>query len=407
MNKRLMFMVLLVGTMAYVTTFVDRFTWPVIMPVASKFLGLNNAQSGSFLSFFYAGYILTQLPAGLLVDRLGYRRVLLWSLLCLTVTTSCMMLIQNYTQGLIVQFLMGISSGAEFAACLRAIYEWFPVKGRTTAVGVFMTGSSFGLAIVNLYAPAVTNVYGWKAAFLVSAMFPLVCLLLAYIWIRTPPAEPGSETVVKPIARQPVSFWQDILVLLRNRNLMIVGISGFCAMSATLGAKIWANNFLVKGLHISLVDAGVFVSLFGVGAIVSKTLAGVIADVTGIRKHILGFWMVLSMVPVIVIYGMNTNITMLWILTPLLGLCASLFTTIFTALACEVVEPRYMGSSVGLANTMWQLGTMVTSFTTGLVMDLTGSYALGFMSLAIAPAIGAPLLLLMRMEKKKDEVVNG
>ena len=51
------------------------------MPVAMQELSLNKAEAGSFMSIFFLGYLLTQIPGGMLADRFGIRKILVLSLL--------------------------------------------------------------------------------------------------------------------------------------------------------------------------------------------------------------------------------------------------------------------------------------------------------------------------------------
>ena len=398
MKKWAAYLVVFVCFLTYVTSFVDRLAWPPIMPLASKELGMNNTQAGSFMTAFYIGYVITQLPGGLLTDRFGYRRIISWSLVLLTATTVMMGFIQNYFSGMVAEFLMGISAGPMFSACIRAIYDWFPSKGRNTAMGVFYTGSSLGVTVVNLFVPTVANMFGWRAAFFAAGVFPLLCLILAFLWLKPRPLT--TEEAALAAAKKPVTFLQDIKTLLANRNLLIVCAVGFGAMSSALGTKIWTNTLLIKGHGFSLVDAGMFMSLYGITAMGAKVIAGMLADYLKMPKKVLGFWLLICSVPVILWFSFNTNPMMFWLLTPLIGLFCSWIWPVLTAIGADVVEPRLIASGAGLSNAFWQMGTMASSISVGVVMDMTGSYSLGYASMAIAPAVGAFLLLLVKQPQK-------
>ncbi|MBU2702966.1 MFS family permease [Sporomusaceae bacterium BoRhaA] len=108
--------VFLIVWFAFTLSFVDRLAWPPIMPLASKKLGLSAKQAGSYMTAFYTGYILTQIPGGLLTDRFGYRKVLLSSFLLMGLFTGLMGLTTSYEQGLVFRLLAGIGSGAVMAA---------------------------------------------------------------------------------------------------------------------------------------------------------------------------------------------------------------------------------------------------------------------------------------------------
>ena len=138
------FGVLFVVWSAFLLSFVDRLTWPPIIPLASRDLGISAAQAGGYMTAFYIGYVMTQLPGGYLTDRFGYRKVLLTSFLVMGTFTAAMGLVENYAAGFLLRILAGMGSGAVFSAGVRAIFDWFRQNSRATAMGFFMTASSLG-----------------------------------------------------------------------------------------------------------------------------------------------------------------------------------------------------------------------------------------------------------------------
>ena len=108
--------VLVVAWLAFLFSFVDRLSWPPVMPIASAELGLSAKEAGSFMTAFYIGYVATQLPGGLLTDRYGYRKVLIGSFLIMGIFTILMGTISSYQQGFMYRILAGAGSGAIFSA---------------------------------------------------------------------------------------------------------------------------------------------------------------------------------------------------------------------------------------------------------------------------------------------------
>ncbi|MCF2132138.1 MFS transporter, partial [Strepomyces sp. STD 3.1] len=94
--------------MAYLLSFVDRLSWPPIMPLASKDLAINSTQAGGLMTAFYIGYVITQFPGGLLVDRYGYRKVLLFSFLAMGSFTLFTGFAHSYEQAFLIRVLVGI-----------------------------------------------------------------------------------------------------------------------------------------------------------------------------------------------------------------------------------------------------------------------------------------------------------
>jgi sugar phosphate permease len=367
------------------------------MPMAAKALGMTAKEAGSYMTAFYAGYVLTQLPGGWLTDRIGYRKVLLGSFFVMGFFTILMGTVQSFQQGLVYRIFAGIGSGEVFSACIRAIFEWFPGKGRGTAVGFFMTASSLGVTVVNLFIPTIAKGYGWNASFYAAGVLPLIVLLFAYFILK----ERTGSTERKQL-RVVSNFWIDMKVLLSNRNLMLTAFAGFCAMWATWGTATWANTYMNKALNLSLVQAGFIMSIYGGAALLCKPIAGILTDLFGGKKRMLLFWMLAAFGPLLLLFGTNTSMVLLYIIAPLLGIAAFIYSPVMSIYIGELVELRLVGSATGLVNAIWQLGSLFAPLVVGIVLDATQNYAYAFATLAAGPVIGS-LIILAVQEKKSDK----
>lgn len=383
---------------AFLLSFVDRLSWPPVMPTAAQELGMSAKQAGSYMTAFYIGYVVTQLPGGILTDRFGYRRVLLGSFLVMGCFTALMGTVTTYEQGFIYRVMAGIGSGAIFSASVRAIFDWFPGKGRGTAMGIFMTASSFGVSAVNLFVPQLAKQYDWNIAFIAAGILPVAAFILAlpFLHERSPISAVQSKHTLK-------EFYQDIKVLLRNKDLLMAGVAGFCAMWATWGTATWANTYLNKGLKLSLVDAGAIMSLYGFTAIFCKPIAGFLADWLG-RKKLLLMLIFLVFGPLLVVFGATSNVAFIYVLAPLLGIAAFIYSPIMNNLIGELVDPAQVGAATGLVNTIWQLGSLLSPLVVGMILDGTGNYFYAFLTLAAGPLAAVPAMM---MVSEKESVLDN
>ncbi|GAA4703572.1 MFS transporter [Brevibacillus fulvus] len=391
-SKKLAIGVVIIAWMAFLFSFVDRLSWTPIMPLAMKDLGLTKTQAGSFMTAFYIGYVITQLPGGLLTDRFGYRKVVLGSFFVMGVFTALMSTVHSYEMGIALRVLAGLGSGAVFSACVRAIFDWFPGKGRSTAMGFFMTASSLGVSVVNLFVPTVAEASGWQASFLVAGLLPIIGLVLGFFILKekTPSTVQRSQN-----AENASRFWKDVAGLFKNRNLMITGFSGFCAMWATWGVATWANSYMKDDLKISLVEAGVIMSVYGLTALLCKPIIGILADVLKVRRKTLLFIVLIIFGPVLLWFGTTTSVSMLYVAGAILGIAAFIYSPVMNTFIGELVDQRLVGTATGFVNTIWQLGSLISPIAVGAVLDATGSYFYAFLTLAIGPILAALLILLV------------
>jgi len=160
--------------------------------VASKFLlvefGLTQIQIGQVFSSFMLGYALFQLPAGILGDRWGPRRVLtlaaIWWGTTTVLTAIIPGLLANTALGALggliaIRFLLGVGEAATYPVATRAIASWIPPSGRGLANAIVIAGATLGAASTPPLVSWLMVSYGWRMSFYVTG---LAAFLLAIIW---------------------------------------------------------------------------------------------------------------------------------------------------------------------------------------------------------------------------------
>ncbi|MCC5468169.1 MFS transporter [Pelosinus baikalensis] len=392
--------VLFIAWLAFLFSFVDRLSWSPVMPIASKELGLSAKEAGSYMTAFYIGYVATQLPGGLLTDKYGYRKVLIGSFLVMGIFTALMGTITSYQQGFIYRVLAGVGSGAIFSACVRAIFDWFPEKCRGTAMGFLITASSLGLSVTNFFVPVLARDHGWQFSFFIAGLLPLGTLVFAWLLLkeRTPIEHQAAKTSS--------DFWQEVFSLTQNRGLMITGLAGFCAMWATWGTATWANTYINKSFNLSLVQVGAVMSTYGAAALLCKPIAGLMHDLlSGKRKYLL-FVMLISFGILLLWFGVNKSMQVLYILAPLLGIAAFVYSPVMSTLVGELVSPNLVGTAIGFVNAIWQLGSLISPLAVGAVIDATNNFLYAFAMLAIGPIAGAFIILYIKEPQQAVRLEN-
>jgi len=204
--------ILTLAALSFLFTFVTRFSWPPLIPVMRPLFHLSAAQAGSFMSAFYFGYIITQVPAGVLADRLGPRGILAGSLIVPGIAMLMMRYMTSYSSGFWMRFVIGLFAGADIAAASRALTEWFPTKQRVIAWGVLMAAPSMGLLLSNFFVPAVNRAFGWKAVFEIIGIVSIIVGILALLFVRT--STMAEKSSGNPLGGLKVVFTSETLLTL-------------------------------------------------------------------------------------------------------------------------------------------------------------------------------------------------
>ena len=402
--SRTQILILLSVWLTFLLSFVMRLSWASVMPILNEALHFTAKMGSQHISAFYFGYALTVLPGGILADRIGYRRTILFSLIGMAAVTALMSTITDYTMAWGLRFLLGVMSGPVQASCLSAIGDHFGPNQRGAAVGIFMSCTSFGITTVNLYAPYVATHYGWQTAFLATAILPLVVLVLCYFTVRKPSAEvlaqreaEASEAAAKLGVGQ-TSLVENLKHIVSNRNIRCLAIAGFFATGTTWGVTQWANLYMVKQLGVTAIYAGQVMSVFGTAALIAKPTIGILSDILPIKKNHLAALVMFLFGPALILFASTANPNMLFVTGPILGIGAFMHSALTNALVVQSAAPHLRGTTAGFVNLFNQIGALLAPLLLGNVLVMTGSYQMSLMSIAIAPIIGACALFFIRLK---------
>lgn len=400
--SRTQLLILISVWLTFLISFVVRLSWSSVMPIVNEALNFTPQMGTSYLSAFYFGYALAVLPGGILADRIGYRKTILFSLLSMSIVTALMSTIDSYTYGWVLRFLLGIASGPVQASCLSVLGDHFGPNQRGAAVGIFMSCTSFGITTVNLYAPVVATYYGWQMAFLVTAALPLLVLLLSYFTVRKPSAEVLAQRALEDggvdMTEKP-SLKDNLRHILQNRNIKFLAIAGFFATGTTWGVTQWANLYMVKQLGVTAIYAGQVMSAFGTAALIAKPTIGILSDLLPIKKNHLAALVMFLFAPALLLFASTTNVDMLFIVGPILGVGAFMHSALTNALVVQSAEPHLRGTTAGFVNLFNQIGVMLAPMLLSQVLTFTGNYQYALMSIAVAPVLGAIALFFVRLRK--------
>lgn len=373
---------------ALLITFVDRLAWGNLAVTVGQSLGLQISALGVFVTAFYVGYVVANVGGGIATDLFGPRKALTLSLLLLGICTCFFGHVSSVPAGLALQAMMGLAAGCDYSACIKLTAAWFDVKSRGRAIGLLMTATSLAVVLTNALIPRLLGMQSWHRIYegmgITTALFGLCCFALV---------RDGPLSGQAPRHRLPLGS------LFKNRELLLLAVAGFGAMWGTWGFTFWANSLMIKGHGLSVLEAGGITMLFGVGAIFSKPLIGLLSDWLGGKRKLLVMTCLLGFAMLLLAFGSLHDAAQFRFIAPFLGVTAFAYSPLLAVMVAEAAGPALAGSATGLTNAFWQLGSVVVPLVVGAVFQSTHSFPAAFMTLAIGPAFAVAVLLAVREAK--------
>jgi MFS family permease len=139
---------------------------------------------GVLLSAFLMSYAFSQLPAGILVDRVGPRILLGVGLVIWSVAQGAAGLVTSYAQFFTARIGLGVGESPQFPTGARVVSNWFHVKERGFPTGIFNAAPSIGTALAPPILTWLMLAYGWRIMFIVMGAVGLVVAAAWFLFYR-------------------------------------------------------------------------------------------------------------------------------------------------------------------------------------------------------------------------------
>src|SRR5260221_6645370 len=155
-----------------------------VAPALAKEWGLTKGALGPVFSAGLFGLMIGALVFGPLADRIGRKKIIIFSTLAFGIGTLATAFIGDVNALLAIRFLTGLGLGGAMPNAIAMTSEFSPHRRRATMVMVMFCGFSIGAALGGLLAAALIPQFGWRSGFVVGGVAPL--LLVPILALRLP-----------------------------------------------------------------------------------------------------------------------------------------------------------------------------------------------------------------------------
>ncbi|MCL6297225.1 MFS transporter [Streptomyces kronopolitis] len=352
----------------------------------------------------YAGM---QIPVGLLVDRLGAKKVLTMGVVLYTVGQFGFALSSSYPMALGSRALLGCGDALTFISVLRLGSRWFPARRGPMIAQIAALVGMAGNLVSTLVLARFLHSFGWTPTFVASAAGGIVVLIVLLVFLKdhpegfAPPPPTAEHTGPGFVRRQIAAAWREPGTRL---GMWVHFTTQFPAMVFLL---LWGLPFLVEAQGLSRGTAGELLTL----VVLSNMAVGLVYGQVIARHHAarmplaLGTVLATALMWVIVLSwpGDHAPMGLLITLCAVLGACgpASMIGFDF---ARPANPPERLGTASGIVNMGGFTASMTTLFAIGVLLDATGdNYRIAFASLFVVEALGLSQMLRLRRRAVRRE----
>lgn len=162
---------------ATVINYIDRTAFALLWPEMGKDLGMDNSDYALMLNIFMITYAASKFLSGRLYDQIGTRIGFVVSIVVWSAAAAFHALAKGVVSLSIVRGLLGLGEAGLWPGAVKSNGEWFPVKQRALAQGIFNSGASIGNVIAPVVIVYLYSQFGWKSTYIILGVLGLLWVI--------------------------------------------------------------------------------------------------------------------------------------------------------------------------------------------------------------------------------------
>lgn len=352
---------------------------PPIIPLLVADLDITLAQAGILLTVFFAMYSVFQLPAGIISDRIGKKRILVGGLIVMAIGIFIASISQTYAMLLGAQVMAGIGGSTFHPAGMSLISDIESTETEGKAMGIFGFGGMGGIAAAPLVIGGLAAVVGWRLALAAAAILGVLgtaIFVVLFVEEDRPRKSPSTDgagqcqstvdntSTTDHIRNRIGQFLESVRIPLTGGIILLLVVTVIISMQGR-AVQTFTTAYLFQFTDESTTIANLgFFSMLVAGSLASLW-AGNIADrfdrgllgfgLSGITALILGLTIFVAMLGGIFDRLVFTLILIAWFFV--IGVTMYAIVPIKNAMISAKAEREYSGRLFGFIQTASAVGS--------------------------------------------------
>lgn len=390
--------------LGWVVIWISRMMFTPIYPVLSDFFGgVSNAELGAISSFYFLGYVIMQIPSGILVDRFGMKQVIVPGFLVFFAGVAVMAISTTLPMLYAGSVISGAGCGTFYGIAYTITNVFVPKEKKSLATAVVNSGTAIGsgAGLVTASLLVGTHIITWQT---LVACTGILALIMAVVFAKTLPGRTKeTDTAELELEREEKSGNEGIKKLFKPK-MVAAYIVYFSTLYAYYLISTWLPNFLETERGFAGSFTGIVSSLVFFAGIPGALVFSRLADRMPEKK-----------IALIAILQAAAAITLFFMVQPLPQPLIVAFIVLYGLLGKLTVEPiiiSWLGdfapkdsvtTTFGVFNFFGMSASVFAPAVTGSLTDSLGSGVYGYyLAIAIVIAFTAVFLAIACRKDKKQ-----
>ena len=402
-HKNQFFYIMLVLCAGYTVSQFLRTSIGVLSPNMMNDFNINHNDMGLLGGVFFLSFAIFQIPAGILIDRFGPRKVMS-SVIIFGVLGSIIFALSNSFYSLLIgRIFMGLGCSICLMGSLVLITRWSDTNQFSKLAGIILAVGGIGGLLATTPLSYFSELYGWRLSFWLAAVVTFFVMLLYYHILED--RDKGLFINKKNKSISP----KNLFFVLKERNfkfMIPMSLMSYSSVVVILG--LWGAPYL-KDIHgLDSIERGKILMLMAISWNIGSFVFGRLRSVFGSYKRVVIFG---SLGVIFLLYLLsfisNINSNYLYILFCALGFFGA-FSVALISHYQVLFDKEYMGRALSTANFFNFGGVFFIQWLTGKIIFIMGgnssgapigAYRVAFLFVAILLLVSLCIYLFTNEEK--------
>jgi len=415
----------------YVIAYVDRVNVSIAKLTMTRDLpGFDNAVIGLGAGLFFLGYFLLEIPGTLIVEKWSARKWICRIMITWGIMAALTAFVKTPSQFYVVRFLLGLAEAGFFPGVIVYLTHWFPNRDRARALACFVVATPVAQILspkisnallkigtdetvngVTVHHPELFGLEGWQCVYIFWGIPAVVLGVIVFFLLKDWPRDAGwlaseeKESLQRELERekeQQRARRMTVLEALRHPKVLLLALAYFCIVTGSYGVEFFLPSILQQWYSLEFDAITWLVILPPIVALAGQLFVGWNSDRTKERHfHVvvpiaLGA-LALALAP---LTQGHLFLTIACFMLAFAGFKA--YMPAFWSLPSLFLTEAAAAGSIGLINSIGNLGGFLGPYVLGKVQTVTGSFIGGIYFLCVSMIVSAMIIFFLRMERKRE-----
>jgi len=363
--------------------FVFQLAPPLLRTIQSDF-DLTEAQAGLLMSAVMVPGIFLALPAGLVVNRYGFRLMGFLSLISVAVGSLATALANTFPAALLGRLVVGVGGAFIIVGTPTLIPQWFSHRDLGKAMGIYGTNMPVATIVAFPAATVLAQSHGWHYPFYVGSVIAVLAAAVFVLVAKEGPFSGGHKPIHSSMLKQ----------AMKNGEVWKASVTWACFNIAAIAFLSWAPTLFQEFKALDAFSSSVLASVLMYAAIGFVPFFGWASDKLERRKPFIvcsGVLMAISLVASAYTAGYVLVLSII-----ILGISAAMVPPMVMVIPAENLPSNLAGTGFSIITLCQNLGTALSAPLAGYFLQLTKSLEFTFLGVALFAFAGAVVGLTLK-----------